>query len=140
MRVVLDTSALIAIHEPKDQYHTIAKNILKDLLNAGIRFIIPNTVYIEFSDNLVSHYGKKSALEKLSLLKKSKFITFLNEEKEDFTLGEGFFQKFNDVDTSLTDSIIFSFMKWRKFRRIFTFDSHFQMMDFVVIPELNLYV
>jgi len=137
MRIILDTSALIAIHEPKDQYHIIAKNILKDLINVGMRFIIPNTVYIEFSDNLVSYYGKRSALEKLSILKKSKFITFLNEEKEDFTHGEVLFMKFNDVNTSLTDSIIFSFMKRRKFRRIFTFDSHFQLMDFHVIPELN---
>lgn len=134
MRVVFDTSALIALLEPKDQYHPIARDILKELLKGGSTFLIPHVVFIEFCDNMVSVYGKRCALEKITTLKRSKVISYLHETDQEMENGLLLFRKFNDVDTSLTDSVVFSLMKSRNIIRVFTFDSHFKMMGFEVIP------
>ena len=134
MKVVLDTSTLIALLEPRDQYHNAAVDTLKMLMAGGSIFLVPHCVLTELYDNLASEYGKKGALIKVEKLEKSKVLNIMYESGAELDLGRKLFLMYDDVDVSLTDCIVFALMEKRGIRRAFSFDSHFRMRKIEVSP------
>ena len=134
MMVIVDTRALIALAETRDQYHEAAVDALKLLLLEGSTLIVPHSIITEFYDNLVSEYGKRRAVEKAEKLEKSRIINIIYETVVELNLARELFLMYDDVDVSLTDCIVFAIMERRGLKRAFTFDSHFQMRGLEIVP------
>ncbi len=134
MMVVVDTSALIALLEPRDQYHEAAVEALKLLLIEGATLVVPHSIITEFYDNLVSEYGKRRAVQKVEKLEQSQVISIIFETVDELNLARELFMKYDDVDVSLTDCIVFAIMERRRLKRVFTFDSHFWIRELEVVP------
>jgi uncharacterized protein len=84
--------------------------------------------------SLARRTGYKFAAARARAILSSVAITILRPSKYDEIEAVKLFEKFADQSISYTDCISFVLMRSNKIERAFTFDRHFKMAGFVIIP------
>lgn len=124
--VLLDTSALYALADNKDQYHESALNLLCNIQKNKLPIYITNAVIIEAYRLILHKLGKKNAQKflqeligdiKKGIIKVERMSE--NDEKE----GQEIIFKNQNHKLTLTDTINFSVMFRMGIFKIFSFDS-----------------
>lgn len=129
MAVYVDTSAWIALHEPRDQNHATAKKRLLDLLAAKELLVVGWHTLVELADGLARHYGQKEAAQELERLLKSPSIRVEPSEPHLATARKIFAGRAGwNVD--LSDCLSFALMEAKRLGRVFTYDADFAKAGF----------
>jgi len=124
--VLLDTSALYALADKRDQYHQSAKDLFKQIQNDKLSIFTTNAVIIEAYRLVLHKLGKNNAHKFLEtvLSDVSKGIIKLERMSvEDETGGQKIIFNNKGYKLTLTDTINFSVMLRMGIYIMFGFDS-----------------
>lgn len=129
MAIYIDTSAWIALHEPRDRNHEAAVARLRGLLDSQETLICGWHTLVELADGLVRHYGQKEAAAELDRLLKSPRLRVEPSEAHLERARELFRQR-HGWNVDLSDCLSFALMATRKMERAFTYDGDFAKAGF----------
>ena len=136
--VLVDTGAWLAAFHRRDQYHFRAASELRRLRESRARLIVTDLILAETHVHLLYALGPARALEYLKTLKTDPGI---DEVHATPTLQQAaiadWMSRFSDQAFTLTDAISFAVMRSRGIDAAFSFDRHFSVAGFRMLPELG---
>ena len=124
---MVDTSALLAIANPRDQYHRAAVAAARDHVAAGGRFLGSTLVLGELHGHLLHRRGPAMARTVVTALLDDPAYAWAEVSVE--LLGaavSGWLERFGDQRFSLTDAVSFELMRARRIRTAFAYDEDFR--------------
>ena len=127
--ILVDTSALMALVDKKDQFHLRASGTLEHLLAAGELLCLHNYLIVEAVALITRKVGAAAARELLVGLDKFK-VVWVSEQLHRAGLNLWF--KNGSRQLSFVDSISFVVMLKEKIDTAFTFDKHFEQAGFKI--------
>jgi len=127
--IFVDTSALFALLNPRDEKHEAAKDWFK---KEKPRFVLTDYIVDELLTLAISRVDKKFALTVSKRLSNEVLAKIEKVSEEDFYAAWKIFDKYQDKEWSLTDCASYVFIKRLGIRRAFAFDSHFVQFDNVL--------
>lgn len=129
--IFVDTSAWYALVDADDSDHLAAV-----AFHTGnkIPLVTTNVVFSETLTLVRYRIGIEAAVTFGQRLKSSSFIRIVVVTPADEELGWEIFGKYRDQDFSFADCTSFAVMQRMKLGTAFTFDRHFKVMKFTVVP------
>ncbi|MHB8585335.1 MAG: type II toxin-antitoxin system VapC family toxin [Thermoplasmatota archaeon] len=128
----MDTSAWIALHEPRDQNHTSAKARLTRLVESHELLVSGWHTLVEFADGLARHYDQSHASREIARLRASPRLRIEDSEPHhDAALA--IFDDMTSWNVDLSDCLSFALMRSAALERVFTYDTDFAKAGFEVL-------
>ena len=129
--VFVDTSALLAVANPRDQYHAAAEAAARKHLRAGGRFIGSVLVLGELHGHLLQRRGAAPARIVLdALLHDPAYAWETVSPKLIADAAINWLERFGDQRFSLTDAVSFSLMRSHRVNVAFAYDEDFRTAGF----------
>lgn len=125
--VLIDSGALYAVADSRDQNHISAKGLLVHAQQQSFPVFVTNAVVIETYRLILHKLGRSNAHKFLnSILNdiQSGVVKLERMTEADEDAGQKMVFKYNDQDFTLTDSVNFCVMLRMGIYKIFGFDSH----------------
>ncbi|MFZ3091625.1 MAG: PIN domain-containing protein [Nitrospirota bacterium] len=132
-RIFVDTGAWYAFVDKKDPDHLHAKGFYDD---NTLPFITTNFIFDEAVTLIMSRLGWGIAARFGEGLKSSNLVSLVAVTDVDEERAWQIFIKYKNTGFSYTDCTSFALMERLKIETSFTFDEHFQTMNFRVAPVL----
>jgi predicted nucleic acid-binding protein len=135
-RALIDTSALLALANPRDQYHERAVSIGRRFLSRGGRWVGTILVLGELHGHLLHRRDPVTARSVITALLEDPAYEWQDASAE--LLREAvarWLERFADQRFTLTDAVSFEVMRTRRIRRAFAFDRHFAVAGFEQLGE-----
>lgn len=138
MKLFLDSSALIALHNRDDEHHQESTQVFESIAAGRLKF---SKLYC--SDYIIDEAvtacrartrSLKLAVELGDAILQSKSIITLNISKEIFMESWELFKLYRDIPLSFTDCTTAILAKRTGISIIFTFDKDFERLGFERIP------
>lgn len=129
--IFVDTSAWYAIVDKDDSDHAAAVAFHS---SNTIPLITTNAVFSETITLIRYRIGHDAASIFGQKLKESSFVRLLPVTSKDEERAWEIFIKYRDQDFSFADCTSFAVMQRLKIGTVFTFDRHFSVMKFGVMP------
>jgi predicted nucleic acid-binding protein len=131
--IFVDTSALIALGNTRDQFHLQAKEIFKELVLARNRFLTTNAVIFELTNAFSAVQYKSIAIKLIDMINNSRGWSVITIDDDLMTKGISRFRKMHDKDWSLVDCISMIISEDIGCTNIFSNDHHFEQAGFVIL-------
>ena len=132
--VFVDTSAWIAVSDGRDKYHPAARAAYTRLLEERRTLVTTNLVVAETYILIRRRGGHAQALRFLQSLCGSPRLQKVYSDAGLEAAAEAILEAHPDQDFSFADAVSFALMQARGLVETFTFDLHFAMIGFKVIP------
>lgn len=132
--VLVDTGALLALANPRDQYHADAVAVSRRHLTGGGRLVGTVLVLAELHGHLLHRRGPELAREMLADLMADPAYEWVDVPAE--LLRDALVRwlgRFRDQRFSLTDAVSFEVMRRGRIRAAFAFDSDFVRAGFELL-------
>lgn len=132
--ILTDTSALFALKNTADSFHTQSIDVFQKIGNSGeYDLLITNFILCEFLNLMNMRKNHKFAIECLDFIRQSQVFQVgpITPEIEKDSMD--IFKKNANIPCSYTDCTSFAFMKHHKIKKAFTYDRHFQQMGFELV-------
>ena len=134
MRALVDTSALLALANARDQYHERAVQAARSHHAAGGRYIGTLAVLAEFHAHLMYLRGPHAAREAITKLLADPIHEWIAVTADVVHHAvTGWLVRYADQRISLTDAISFETMRRQRVAHAFAFDRHFELAGFKLI-------
>jgi predicted nucleic acid-binding protein len=132
MKLLADTSALIALFLPDERNHQEAANFGRQ--KPQPRFVLTELILAELATRLHVRAGAERAVEVArDLLRSDRYqLVFTDPELLDGGLAK--MERFSDKRLSLTDCVSFELMEKLGLSAAFTFDRDFRDCGFETVP------
>lgn len=128
--IFIDTGAFLARYLNRDQYHKQSLLIWKKLAASKHESFTSNFVL----DELFTLLGRKAdyefAVKQATIILASTHLKILRPDIAIEKTALGYFKKYADQQVSYTDCVSFALMKQQHIKKVFTFDHHFEMVNF----------
>lgn len=131
----VDSSALIARFNRRDQWHARSVAIWKEWAKSPPPVVTSNAVVVETIDFFAYRHGAALAAKVAERMFASRLMRIVRSEPEDDSGALAILGKFGDQDVSYTDCLSFAIMKRLKIQRVFGFDRHFAVAGFELWPD-----
>jgi predicted nucleic acid-binding protein len=131
--VFVDASAFVALVSPRDQHHRQAGIILARLRRDHWRLFTSNLILAETHAWLLSHLGRRMALDWLRGIRASASTTILRVAAGDEDAAIRLLERYDDKDFSLVDATSFVLMRRHGIDAAFSFDHHFAQYGATVL-------
>ncbi len=132
--VFIDTGAWYAVADTDDGHHGQARKAYFDLLLKSY-LVTTNLVLAETYALVLGRKGVAPALRFLETVRESPRIEIVYSTRELEGVAEGILLKYADHPFSYTDATSFACMQTRGITDAFTFDQHFAIAGFQMIPR-----
>lgn len=132
--IFIDTGAFLARYSAKDELHKTSVSSWAVLEKSKELLFTSNFVLDETFTLLGRRTGYAFAAARARAILSSTAFTILRPSKYDEIEAVKLFEKFADQSVSYTECISFVLMRSNKIERVFTFDKHFRMAGFTIIP------
>jgi predicted nucleic acid-binding protein len=131
--VLIDTSAVIALHDNQDQYHRLARTFFD--ATTDVTWVTLNATAHEAYTRARYSSGFHRALTVYDFLTAEPcyHVTF---RQEDEIQARNILQRYSEHDMSFHDALCAAVMKRVGIYRAFTFDRHFLYFGFEVLPYI----
>ena len=126
MRVLIDTSAIVAILNKADENHLRALILIQKARTQRVKLFITNFLVGETYATLLSRVGLYAAREWLI----NNDIPAIRATVKDERDAKEIIIRYKDKDFSYVDATSFAIMKRLKIGTAFTFDNHFEQFRF----------
>ena len=136
--IFVDTGAFVAIYLQRDQYHSQAFPLWKQLLASGERLYTSNFVLEETITLLSSRGGYEFAVRKARFLYASPRLEIVRPDGGMELTALDYFHRYADQEIGFTDCVSFALMRAHGLTRVFCFDRHFDVPGFLRIPLIPL--
>lgn len=130
-RVFVDTGAWYALTDKRDPDHQAAVRFFQANTHS---LVTTNFIFDETITLLRVRLGWKTAVEFGRKLKSSRMVTLAAVNGDDENRAWDLFLKYQDKDFSYTDCTSFTVMQRLNLDTAFSFDGHFSVMKFIVVP------
>ena len=131
MRTLIDTSALLALSNAKDQYHERAVGIADTHRAGGGTFMGTTSILSEFHAHLLYLRGASVARTAVSRLLDDPLHEWLPVDADLVRAAtENWLLRFDDQSFSLVDAVSFEVMRQVRISEAFAFDHHFEAAGF----------
>jgi uncharacterized protein len=129
-RVFIDTSYVIALINPRDQYHEGAMRLAKSYIGQPV--LITDAVLLEVGNMLARNYRAETAKAINSFLSASEVeVVHLHEAL--FQRALSFYEQHQDKAWGLVDCISFITMRDAGINQALAFDQHFVQAGFEIL-------
>lgn len=136
MKILLDTSALIAYYNIDDKYHAQAVEVMEKIKRGEIpltRFYVTDYIFDETVTFIECVFNNHEiALSLGDALQTSPLTTIIWIDEDTFNESWKDFQQYRGF--SFTDCVSFQAMKRHNIDSAFTFDEHFRKVGLRTIP------
>lgn len=131
--ILIDTSALHALHYVRDDNHANAVTYFRSLAGR-IKPILTEWVFVETMNLTKARLSPDRAIALGQQLKASRAFYWLVLTDADKQATWDIFEQYQDKDWSYVDCSLLAVARRLEIKRIFAFDHHFQQMDLEVLP------
>jgi predicted nucleic acid-binding protein len=133
----VDTGAWFALADKSDQFHEQAIKIYPDLFR-GYQYLTTTNLVVAETYNLIRRaLGYQPAIIFLENLSASPRITKIYSEAILEDKAEKILRKYDAQDFSFTDVVSFAVMEEYGINKAFSFDRHFLIVGFTIIPQIE---
>lgn len=132
--IFIDTGAFIARYLSHDQYHQRAVSFWDKLGSSNERCFTSNFVLDETYTLLGRRAGSDFAVQRAINIYASEALVILRPDQNEELKALDYFNKYADQNVSFTDCVSFVLMKREKIHRVFSFDKHFELAGFKLLP------
>ena len=132
-RVWLDASFWIALRDPREPWHSQARQAAAKLMASRTRFVFTSFILAETH----AYFSRSSALRTQILddAEENPALQWESVWRDDESAALALLRQQRDKEYSLCDAISFAVMKRLGIARAATFDSHFrQFGEFEIVP------
>ena len=133
--IFVDTGAWFALTDKSDQYHNRAVEIYPKLLNSYRHLTTTNLVIAESYILIRRTLGHRPGIVFLENLGASPRVIKIYSDSILEKAAEDTLKKYQDQDFSYTDAVSFAVMKQYGIEQAFSFDVHFVIAGFTLIPQ-----
>ena len=133
MKLLADTSALLALFNPRDRLHQRARKFARDA--AGARFVVTELILSETVTRLRARTDAAHAADVGAALLSSRRYEVLFVDSPLVEAGLADFRRFADKRLSLVDAVSFAVIRALALDGSFTFDADFRDCGFAVYPK-----
>ena len=133
-RTFLDTLFVIALINPRDQYHSKAAELAAKYEAQPL--LVTDAVLLEIGNGLARNY-KQEAIEVIEGFFDSEEAEIVHLTPELFQRAFDLYKKYKDKDWGLIDCISFVVMTDAGVTEALTFDQHFQQAGFKALMAEN---
>ncbi|MGH7675287.1 MAG: type II toxin-antitoxin system VapC family toxin [Gemmatimonadales bacterium] len=133
-RTGVDTGALLALADPRDQYHSAASRIVRRLISDGVVMVGTTLVLAELHVLLLRHRGPERARTVISRVLDDPSYewvevspTLVREAVADWL------ERFHDQRFSLTTAVTFEVLRRERIHAAFAFDEDFVTAGFELL-------
>lgn len=133
--VAVDTSALLALANSRDQYHAQASRTLARLQQRGAQFVSHALVMGELHGHLLRRLSHTDARRIVQGLLRDPSFRWREVGQELLSRAlSGWMERYGDQRFSLTDAVTFELMREAKIASAFAYDDYFAVAGFVLEP------
>lgn len=134
VKVAIDTSALLALANPRDQYHDRAVRLASRFASEGGRWIGTALVLAELHGHLLHRRGPEPARTVVSSLLEDPAFEWVDASAALMREAvASWLVKYKDQRFSLTDAVTFEIMRRERVSVAFAFDSDFVTAGFELL-------
>jgi predicted nucleic acid-binding protein len=133
LKVFIDTSALYAIADKKDENHQESKTLYEKLLSKRVTFLITDYIIAECTTLIRRRLGYLKSVDFLDLIEESEALGLFEivfVERAIFKKAKQILRDMKSEKLSLVDAISFAAMRHKKVFEYFAFDRHFDEAGF----------
>ena len=134
---MIDTSAVLALHDPQDGHHQFAVRLFNNTSNLGdLKWLVLDATTHELFTRARYNGSLRSAQEQYAFVRRTPFrlVRYLPEDEKS---AEALLEKYADQRLSFHDALCSAVMLRLGVYRIFAFDFHFSVVGFQVIPGMG---
>ena len=133
-RAAIDTGALLALANPRDQYHARAVETARRFVERGGRWTGSVLVLAELHGHLLRWRGPAVARQVLAAVRRDPAYEWREVDLDllDAALGD-WLDRFHDQRFSLTDAVTFALMRRERLTTAFAFDRDFVTAGFLLL-------
>ena len=135
--VFVDTSAWFSLADKTDHYHQQAITLFPKLLKGYPCLTTTNLVIAETYILIRRALGHQPAIAFLENIAASPRVTKIYSDRELEKAAEEILRKFQDQEFSFVDAVSFSLMKKHGIGEAFSFDLHFKIAGFILLPKMD---
>jgi len=136
--ILIDTSAVLALHNSKDEKHSLAYNFFNNHFDEIIWVVLNATKHESYTrarykfnfDNAINIYDFLS----------DDLIHQISFQNIDEVAAKNLLTKYKNEDLSFHDALCATIMMRYGLFRVFTFDWHFSIFGFEVFPEFSMLI
>lgn len=133
MKLLADTSALLALFLADDRNHAAAAAFLR--ATPAAKFVVTELIVSEVATRLAARSGARRAAEVARALLASRRYEVLYVDPPLLTEALALLERFEDKRLSLTDCASFAVMRNLGIGSAFSFDRDFRDCGFEMLPE-----
>jgi predicted nucleic acid-binding protein len=134
-RVFVDTSAFIALLDPRDDCHAQAVHIEKSLASQAAHLVTTNFVLDETYTGLRGKIQHSAILRFRNSVRQSRQLNVMRITETLEDQAWEIFARYHDKDFSFTDCTSFAVMQQLGITTAFAFDEHFEQFGFTRVLE-----
>jgi uncharacterized protein len=138
MTSFVETGGWISVLVEGDQYHEAGREHWQALIDLDVRLITTDFIIDEVVTRLRYDQSHRTAVAFLDLIHAAEAEGDLFIGRIDPALwseAEEIFRRYGDATLSFTDCTSFAFLRRHPTDEVFGFDSHFEMMGFILQPK-----
>lgn len=137
-RLLVDTWAWLALHNPRDNFHKVAITAYNEFLDQEYLFVTTNFILAESYTNLRRWGSPKLSIRFGRLLQQAAStdaLEIVRVTAEDEVAAWSMFEKYDELtDLSFIDCTTFAVMRRLGLSEAFTGDKHFSLMGLTIRP------
>lgn len=131
---LIDTGALLAVANPRDQFHQRAVALGRRYLSQGGRWLGTTLVLAELHGHLLQRRGGEAARMHLARLLGDPAYEWVDASIEVVREAQArWLERFNDQSFTLTDAVSFEVMRRARITTAFAFDHHFEIAGYSLL-------
>ncbi|HEX5164767.1 MAG TPA: PIN domain-containing protein [Thermomicrobiales bacterium] len=132
--VFVDTSALFAMVDRDDDFHSSVVAATEEIVAAGGQLVVTNFVFAELHALLLSRINRHVARTALTRLRDSHDVSLVRVSVDDEQRAWEIIDRFTDKDFSFADASSFAVMECLGITHALSLDAHFVQYGWVMLP------
>ncbi len=132
--IFVDTGAFISKYLTSDNFHKKSVQIWSELEHKKTKILTSNFILDETFTLLARQANYDFSAKIARLIYNSNVINILRPTYDTELRALSLFDKFSDQKVSFTDCISFQLMKENRIKTTFSFDRHFALAGFNILP------